>query len=252
VSSVRFVLKTLVVAAALGLPSLPAAAGSFSSFGISPVRVDLSAAATTAALTVRSDGASPTVVQAQAFVWEQQDGTDQLSPTHDLIVSPAVFTLSPGGSQLLRVALRRAADADRELSYRLILTEVPPKADPQFSGLAVALRLSLPVFVSPAAPVRPDVHWSAARSVDGHLMLTARNDGRAHFRALSFSVGPATGSAAPIQQPVATYLLPGESHTWVFDKGDAAKPMPADWSALKLTGLASDGPIEAEISLAPE
>lgn len=221
------------------------------SFGITPLRVDLSATATTAALTVRSDGDTPTVVQAEVLAWEQQDGADRLTPTREVLVSPAVFTLQPAGSQLVRVGLRRGADPTRELSYRLILTEVPPRAG-EFSGLAVALRLSLPVFVAPAAPAKADMHWNAARSPDGHLTLTARNDGLAHYRVLKLSLAPVSGTAPALEQPVTAYVLPGQSRTWVLGPVVTAQVDGAEWRRLKLTGLAADGPIETEITLAPE
>ena len=110
-------------------------------------------------------------------------------------VSPAVFTIPGNGSQLVGVALRRAADAQRELSYRLILTEVPQQVSPNFTGLNVALRLSLPIFVSPTTMAEPRIEWSATRGNDGEMALTARNAGNAHDRVLNFNVSPAAGSS---------------------------------------------------------
>ena len=87
--------------------SAPAVAGSFS---ISPLRVDFTATSSTAALTVRNEEAAPVVVQTQGLGWSQEGGQDALAPSRDLLISPAVFTLQPGGSQLIRVALRRNVD----------------------------------------------------------------------------------------------------------------------------------------------
>ena len=144
------------IAALAGLAALfalsSAGAGTFT---ISPLRVDFTGAASTAALTVRNEEAAPVVVQAEGLAWSQDGGQDAFQPTRDLLVSPAVFTLAPGGSQLVRVALRRGPDATRELSYRMMLQEVPQAASPDFTGLQVALRLSIPVFVAPLAPSAP-------------------------------------------------------------------------------------------------
>jgi fimbrial chaperone protein len=126
------------------------------------IRLDLSAGTKTAALTVRND-AQEVLVQAEMMLWEQVDGEDRLTPTRDLLVSPAVFTLPPNGSQLVRVALRHVpADVTRELAYRLILQEVPQPANPDAAGLRVTLRLSVPVFVATAGATGPDLAWSAA------------------------------------------------------------------------------------------
>ena len=81
---------------------MPALAGNFS---ISPVRLDLSAAARTAALTVRNNDRE-VLVQAEVLLWEQHAGEDRLTPTRDLLVSPAVFTVPKDGSQLESSQLR--------------------------------------------------------------------------------------------------------------------------------------------------
>src|SRR5215217_7610971 len=90
------------------------AAATAGTFTISPLRVDFAGPTTTAALTVRNADASAVVVQAQGMAWSQADGEDVLDPSRDLLISPAVFTLPPGGTQLLRVALRRGPDSNRE------------------------------------------------------------------------------------------------------------------------------------------
>ena len=115
------------LAACLVALSPAAPAGTFS---ISPLRVDLSSSTKTAALTVRNEDATEVVVQADGMAWSQPGGEDTLVATRDLLVSPAVFTLAPGAQQLVRVALRRAPDPARELSYRLIIQEVPQAAAP--------------------------------------------------------------------------------------------------------------------------
>jgi fimbrial chaperone protein len=220
---------------------MPAHAGSFS---ISPIRLDLSATSRTAALTVRNDEREA-LVQAGVVLWEQVDGEDRLTPTRDLLVSPAVFTLPAKGSQLVRVALRAApVDTTRELSYRLILQEVPQKANPEFTGLQVALRLSVPIFVANEGTAGPALAWSATTSGDG-LTLTAKNSGDVHTRIHGFSVAPATGDAQPLVQQVGTYLLPGQARSWSLGGGDGASS--ANWRRVRLKVTTEDG--ESEIDL---
>lgn len=242
----RFLLGMLASATVFGPSPAPAHAGSFS---ISPLRVELSAAAGTGALTLRNQEDVPVVVQAEAMLWEQVDGEERLTPTRDLLVSPLVFTMPGSGSQLLRVALRRPADAQRELSYRLILTEVPQPASREFTGLNVALRLSLPVFVAPAADAAPQLEWAAARAADGVLAVTARNAGNAHARILRFEVAPATGAAAARLQEVTAYLLPGQSRTWTFDNQQDETISSTEWTRLRVKGSTEAGDFEVETRL---
>jgi fimbrial chaperone protein len=242
----RLILGILATAAVFGLPPSQAIAGTFS---ISPLRVELSSGSQTGALTIRNQDDAPVVVQAQAMLWQQDAGQDQLTPTRDVLVSPAVFTIPGNGSQLVRVALRVAADTQRELSYRVILTEVPQQANPDFTGLNVALRLSLPVFVAPTAAARPQLDWSAVRSADGAITITASNTGNAHDRILSFSAAPATGAAAAVSHDVAAYLLPGQSRTWTLDNKLEETASSTDWNRLRLKGTTEAGDFEVETSL---
>jgi fimbrial chaperone protein len=238
--------------AALLALSVPAAAGSFS---ISPLRVDFSSASNTAALTVRNADATAIVVQTQGLAWSQEGGQDALAPTRDLLISPAVFTLPPGGSQLIRVALRRPVDPVRELSYRLTVQEVPQQARPDFTGLQVALKMSVPIFVAPTAPAEPQLHWTAARGADGQLSITASNDGAAHARIQRFSVKTADGSTTLGQRPELSYVLPGAVRQWTFDDNNNSRPnatsttVPGMAGPYRLEGTTDRGPFETELSL---
>jgi fimbrial chaperone protein len=227
---------------------MPAHAGSFS---ISPLRLDLSSAARSAALTVNNEEREA-LIQAQVMLWEQVDGEEKLTPTRDLLVSPAVFTLAQGASQLVRVALRNApAVAEREQSYRLILQEVPQPANPDFSGLQIALRLSLPVFVAKEGAAGPALAWSAAPSGNG-LVITAQNSGDVHARILGFSVAPAVGDDAPLVQPVATYILPRQAHSWTLGQEQGEKTSAAAWRRLRLKVRTDVGESETELETTGE
>jgi len=244
----RLLLSLLASAAVFGLPPMPAHAGSFS---ISPIRLDLSVATRSAALTVRNDEREA-LVQAEVMLWEQVDGEDRLTPTRDLLVSPAVFTLPPNGSQLVRVALRTPpVGVTRERSFRLLLQEVPQAASPDSSGLQIALRLSVPVFVANESASGPAIAWSAAAS--GHeLVLTAQNSGDAHARIHRFSVAPVVGDDAPLVQPVGSYILPGQARSWRLAQNNGGTTSGANWRRLRLKVTTEDGESEIELDTARE
>lgn len=241
-------LGVLAVTAAFVLPSSVALGGTFS---ISPMRLDLSDASTTAALTVRNEADAAVVVQADALLWEHAGGAEKLTASRELLVSPVVFTLPPKGSQLVRVALRRSADATRELSYRLTLQEVPQPVSPDFNGLNVTLRLSLPVFVAPHEHAEPKLEWSARTNDAGELVFTAANSGGAHARILNFSVGTMDGSTVVFSQPAAVYVLPGQSRSWTSGPHDGNKTRTgstvADAPMFQLKGLTDQGEFAAEL-----
>ena len=189
----------------------PAFAGSIA---VNPVRVALSAKQTTGALVVRNSGAEPSVVQLQIVSWSQQDGKDVLVPTKDLLGTPPIFTVPAGGSQTVRVGLRQRIDARTEGTYRLILQEVPPPPKPEFRGLQVALRLSVPIFVAPEAPSSSTLAWHADLTSQGDLKIAAANTGNTHVQVLRFKLSSDGAELSSTTPAEAAYVLPGQRREW--------------------------------------
>ncbi len=164
--------------------ALPACAGSFS---IDPVRIRLSEAQTSAVMRVENRGDAAITVQLQAMSWSQSDNRDQLAISRELLATPQVFRLRPGQVQVVRVALLRPVDAKRELSYRLLLDEVPPAPAKDFRGLQMALRISMPVFVQPREAAVGNL---VATVIDrnGQRQLRLSNPGLAHLQLTGLSL----------------------------------------------------------------
>jgi fimbrial chaperone protein len=173
------------LAAAAG-PS-PAAAGTLQ---VNPVLVEIGAAQRTGSVTVRNVEDVPVTIRAYPMAWRQQDGEDHYDETSAIIVSPPVFTIPPGGTQIVRVGQRSASRAPQP--YRLIVEEVPEAAPPG-SGIRVALRLNLPLYASVPQGAPADLRWSAARLADGQWTVEARNAGAGWVRVDANIAQAATG-----------------------------------------------------------
>jgi fimbrial chaperone protein len=218
----------------------PAAAGTFS---IAPVRIELQGSQRTAVLTVHNDDAAPLVVQVSTLNWTQTGGEEGNAPTRELLATPPVFTLPPNGEQIVRVALRREPDAARELDYRLLLAEVPQPADRNFTGLRVALRLSIPVFVKAASQGPALLRWSAHWLPDGGLALSATNDGSTHQQVSDFTLHFA-GTPALARGVVSRYVLPGSTVTWkIAPPGGVAHD-----AAISIRGASDQGDFQADVA----
>ena len=215
--------------------ALPASAGSFS---IDPVRITLSEARPSAVMRVENRGDASITVQLQAMNWSQVDGHDKLSPSRELLATPQVFRLRPGQVQVVRVALLRPVDEQRELAYRLLLDEVPPPPAADFRGLQMALRVSMPVFVQARQAGTAELAASVNER-DGRRQLQLVNHGQAHLQMTDLrlespvqSVG-ATGEPTPGPSAAAIrtlyahdktlYLLPGQQRV-VTLPADASVP----------------------------
>ncbi len=217
-----------------------AAAGTFS---IAPVRIELQGAQRTAVLTVHNDAAAPLLIQVSTLAWTQTGGEESYTATHELLATPPVFTLPPNGEQIVRVALRREPDATRELDYRLVLAEVPQPVDKNFTGLRVALRLSLPLFVKPAAPAASALSWHAQWQADGKLAVSASNGGQAHLQVSDFTLHIA-GTEQSVRGAVSRYVLPGSTVSW---KLDAPAGVARD-AAITVHGSSDQGEFQADVA----
>lgn len=220
----------------------PAAAGTFS---IAPVRVELAGSERTAVLTVHNDDAAPLIVQVSTLNWTQAGGEEANAPTRELLATPPVFTLPPSGEQIVRVALRREPDATRELDYRLLLAEVPQAPDKNFTGLRVALRLSIPVFVKATNAAAAQLRWSAHWLPDGGLSVSATNEGLTHQQVSDFTLH-FSGSDALARGVVSRYVLPGSTVTWKI----APPPGIAHDAAISIRGASDQGDFQADVAFA--
>lgn len=179
---------------------------------VRPLGLTLTAEQPIRTFMVANPGANPVTVQLQALAWRQSGGTDELTPTRELLITPPIVEIPPSESQLVRVGLRRKPEPARELAYRVRFLEVPPPPEPGFTGLVVALEISVPVFVSPPASTAPEAHWNARMSDNGGLELTVANRGNAHLKVTEVAVssgGEQIGGGKKL-----VYVLPGSSQSF--------------------------------------
>lgn len=199
----------LVVCAAAGVACPFAHAGSFTA---TPIKLTIPTGASSTSLSLENVGDQPVLVQAEVVAWAQDAGKDVLTPSRDLVVSPPIFKVAPGGAQTVRVGVLSRPQSDREITYRLFLQEVPeaPRAGEQ--GVSVALRLGLPVFLLPRAPAAPVVTWHASPG-DREVQLTLRNSGNAHVQVFQYRLYAEDGALLG-EHDFGGYVLARQERTW--------------------------------------
>lgn len=239
-------LRATALAITANLIAFAAFAGSFE---VNPVRVDFVGNARSVAVTVRNTGEGAVVIQMSALAWAQVDGKDVLTATDEVLVSPPIATIQPNQEQVVRVGLRRAPDAQRELSYRLFLQEVPPPPQPGFQGLQVALRVGLPIFVQPrAGRSTARLVWDAQLRDDGIINLKLRNNGTGHIQISDIEMFLPSEKNPVASHSSLAYVLPGQAREWDLKVGNASLKK-TDRVRLKVTTDA--GTIDTQIDLGP-
>jgi len=223
---------------------LLAAPATASTFNISPIRAQLSAGHRTEALTLINADDSPVVVQVRVVSWSQKSGAEQLEDTRELLVTPPVLQIPANGQQIVRVALRRDPDPAQELTYRVIFEEVPQAAPKDFTGLRVALHLSIPVFVAPAhGKASPQLAWESRWLPNGQLEVAATNNGSGHLQITDFEA-QFPGSLMPLRGVTSKYVLPGSLMSWTLTPpADATRQ-----GAIPIRGHSDQGEFSADVA----
>ena len=175
----RLLLATSTVLLGIVAVGSPAMAGSFK---VNPVNLAIPPERVTTSASLTNSASEPVSVRVVAYRWTQVDGADLRQETGNVIVSPPIFTLEPGATQLVRVGLKERRPGD---AYRVVFEEIP-RERPEGNVVQVALRLDLPMHVE-AAGGASELAWQAWRDGSGAVTLEATNFGNRHQRVLAIS-----------------------------------------------------------------
>ena len=212
------ILCRTALAAVLTLAAGLAEAGALK---VSPIKVTVPSDGRSEVIRVKNPDRDGTLVQVQAVEWASADELDQAEPAKDVLAVPPIFELGPESEQVIRLAVRRPAGATVEKAYRLLITEVPEEVDD--GGVAFAVRLNMPLFVTPKGAV-PDPEWRFQYSPSGEAELILANRGNAHLMVKSLELR-GVGRADPIfETDQFAYALAGEEQRWSLGYGQKALP----------------------------
>lgn len=210
--------------AALAFASPILHAGAFS---VTPVRIYMKPHDRAVALTIVNEGTTEVALQADMNSWTQQpDGSDVIELTEDMIVSPPIIRLAPKARQVVRLARLQPPDLGRQLTYRLIVREVPEATAPHDKTIQVpiALALSMPVFITPPNTARV-VDCELSRTEAQALEARCANIGTAYAQIREIVVSRGKQTLARFEG--GSYILPGARHTLAVKGDQAIEPGPA-------------------------
>lgn len=191
--------------------ALPAAAANLQ---ISPVMVHLRAGQGASGITMQNLGETPVYGQVRIYQWEQKEGDDVLTPTADVVASPPIIQIGPKSSQMIRLIRRSEQLPAGELTYRILIDEIP-KDDGPASGVDIRLRYSVPLFVLPADEQRaaPVLAWAVYKK-DGFWMLRVHNSGNQRAQIGALKLSNAAGKEFDIAPGLFGYVLADRTREW--------------------------------------
>ena len=202
-------------------------------FSVTPVRIYMTPKDRAIAVTITNEADEPVALQADIYEWKQgADGADELVPSEDLILAPPITKLGAKAKQVVRLARLTPPDAARQLTYRLILRELPEASLSRGITVPVALALSMPVFITPPN-AKQRTACEAARE-QGALVVYCANSGNAYAQVREVIDKQNGENVARFEG--GAYILPGARRRLALN---ADKPVPA--GAVQLVVTYDDG-----------
>lgn len=209
-------------------------------FSVTPVRVYMTPKDKAIAVTVTNEGDEELVMQADLYSWKQKaNGEDDLVLTEDLLLSPPIVKLAAKSRQVLRLARLRSVSETEQLTYRMIMREIP-EAKPNNGNLQlqIAIAFSLPVFITPPK-AKFVLSCTAERSAADTIKTACENTGNAYAQIIDFELANAEGLKLA-SRDTGGYILPTVKRS--FDiKADST----LDSGKAKLTVRLDDGSKQA-------
>lgn len=205
-----------------------------------PVNILFSPGQRATSLTVTNMGTSETAIQIRAFAWNQKDNDDQLTGTDAMVLSPPLARIAPGASQVIRLVLRQPPQG-REATYRVLIDQIPPPAEPGI--VHMVLRLSLPVFAQPSARALPHVQFHLEIDA-GKLFLVGINDGLRHEAIHDIVLSTRDGRKLKEETGASPYILAGVTRRWPIA---AQGPLPPPGETLQLMAHSDAGAIQQQV-----
>lgn len=217
-------------------------------FSVTPVRIYMKSADKAVAVTITNESEEDLVMQADVYSWKQKpDGTDDLALTEDMLVAPPIIKVPAKSHQVVRLARLIPPLADQQMTYRLIVREIPEaKPAKDKMQLTVALAFSMPVFITPPA-AKNKLGCTVNRTAPNAVNAVCENSGSAYAQPLNFVLTGATGDKPLAARNQAGYILPGIKRSFEL-KAEAGR-IPA--GKAKLTVTLDDGSKQAfDVTLA--
>lgn len=193
--------------------------------GLTPIALHLDQNRDRTLVRVENHGSEPVTMQADAIEWSRQDIDGESVPTDALMVSPPIFMVGPGQTQIVRVGLRRATALTQEATYRMVLREIPRPAEAggTVSGsVQVLVALRVPVYVAPQQP-RREARWQVRTDGQGNVTAEVTNHGNVHLTLASLHLRDA-GSHSLAEQSAPTMVWPGESRRFALRPNAGSRP----------------------------
>lgn len=115
---------------------------------VAPISLKMTQSQPSTTVRIWNESSSAIGVQVRIFSWRIVDGKDVLEPTRNVIASPPLATLPPGGQNVIRIVRVAGTPVRATETYRLLIDQLPNTRQ-RAGTVNVLVRQALAVSISP-------------------------------------------------------------------------------------------------------
>jgi fimbrial chaperone protein len=134
---------------AMALTCLAATGSHAAALRVAPVGLDVAHGGFTATLQVWNTGSAPVSIQVRVYRWTKKGGDDVLSPTKDVVASPPIATLKPGGENIIRIVRVASTKVTAREDYRVLVDQLPDPKAAKAGVITILVRHAIPLHFEP-------------------------------------------------------------------------------------------------------
>lgn len=199
--------RKTAIALALSACVVVSAGARAAALQVTPVRVDVTAPAAAATLSLHNIGGRPATLQLRLFKWTQVKGHEALTPTNAVVASPPAAQLAGNQTYVVRVVRTTRRPLNAPENYRLVIDQLPQPHHQAGASIRLLLRYSIPVFFSTRDARDPEVAWHIINHA-GHITAEAINKGGRELRISNLTVQDHAGHFVRFGKGLQGYVLP--------------------------------------------
>ena len=139
-------MRLRVLVAMLAFACLAVTDTSAASLRVAPIKLEVAAGAATTTLHVWNTDKAAVKIQVRVYRWTRKNGEDVLTPTKDVVVSPPISTLKPGGENLIRIVRIAKTPVTGREAYRVLVDQLPDPKAMKAGVVSVLVRHAIPLF----------------------------------------------------------------------------------------------------------
>ena len=206
----------------------------------SPTLFEMAAGKAADTLTLRNEGTSVLNAQVRVFRWSQTNGDDKSETTSEVVASPPAVSIAPGGEQIVRVVRVSKRPVSAEENFRVVVDELPDKANQKPGEISFTFKHSIPMFVMAQAGGKSQVSWSIEKNGD-KTFVVAKNTGSRRARIAGLTLKAPGAKDFVLGKGLNGYVLSGSSMRWIL-------PSTIDMGSngpVTVTARSDEGPINA-------